>query len=207
MEMEMKMEVKGVEAMVIQKLKQLMNQESLANNKLIIHQLQNSLKNLQSFSNHHHISDVDRLQVVYEFEDEIEKFAFRVAPKKTTTETPFGFLTKQTLFFNYINAHSLSKAIKTKISTFPEHGLTGSSISGSSSAVWPIPKNPTPKWAFSTQSSELNLCVLYMTLFPKDFNIPVRRLLRLWVAEGIVQRSSEYKFAEDLAQKTFPRLG
>ncbi|CAL5383338.1 unnamed protein product [Camellia sinensis] len=33
------------------------------------------------------------------------------------------------------------------------------------------------------------LCLLYLVLFPKEFDIPVRRLVRLWLAEGFVKRS------------------
>ena len=33
-------------------------------------------------------------------------------------------------------------------------------------------------------------CLFYFTLFPQDFDIPARRLIALWVAEGLVQPSS-----------------
>nr|POF10882.1 disease resistance protein rpp8 [Quercus suber] len=36
----------------------------------------------------------------------------------------------------------------------------------------------------------LRPCFLYLRLFPKDYDIPVRRLLRLWLAEGFVKQTS-----------------
>ncbi|XP_021716858.1 putative disease resistance protein At1g58400 [Chenopodium quinoa] len=48
------------------------------------------------------------------------------------------------------------------------------------------------------------LCLLYLTLFPKEFDLSVRRILRLWLAEGFLQRSSG--LGEDLAEKCFDDL-
>ncbi|PON43588.1 NB-ARC domain, LRR domain containing protein [Parasponia andersonii] len=51
-------------------------------------------------------------------------------------------------------------------------------------------------------------CYLYMGLFPKAFEIPIRRLFRLWIAEGFVKpdlRSSD-KTPEDLAEDYFKEL-
>jgi hypothetical protein len=53
------------------------------------------------------------------------------------------------------------------------------------------------------------LCLLYMSLFPKDYDIPVQRLLRLWLAEGFVKRRSrrsQHPLPEDLVQKCFDEL-
>ncbi|KAF5795454.1 putative protein kinase RLK-Pelle-CrRLK1L-1 family [Helianthus annuus] len=50
------------------------------------------------------------------------------------------------------------------------------------------------------------VCLLYLALFPKDYVIPVRRLLRLWVAKGFVKRRLQDPFPEDLAQKCFEKL-
>ncbi|XP_076938010.1 putative disease resistance RPP13-like protein 2 [Bidens hawaiensis] len=50
------------------------------------------------------------------------------------------------------------------------------------------------------------LCLLYMALFPKDYDIPVRRLLRLWLTEGFVRREHKDQFPEDLAQRCFEKL-
>jgi hypothetical protein len=64
----------------------------------MIHQLkgvQKSLEKLRSFS-----KEKDHLRVVYEIEDEIQKFTFRIARQRKR----FGFLTKQTFFFNNVNS-------------------------------------------------------------------------------------------------------
>ncbi|KAH7859653.1 hypothetical protein Vadar_003824 [Vaccinium darrowii] len=48
----------------------------------------------------------------------------------------------------------------------------------------------------------LRPCFLYLALFPKMFEIPVRRLLHLWLAEGFVQTSTEEPrvIPEDMAK-------
>ncbi|XP_059636819.1 disease resistance RPP8-like protein 3 [Cornus florida] len=42
------------------------------------------------------------------------------------------------------------------------------------------------------------LCLLYLAFFPKEFDIPVRRLLRLWLAEGFVPKM----IPEDVVQQS-----
>ncbi|XP_059656404.1 putative disease resistance RPP13-like protein 2 [Cornus florida] len=49
------------------------------------------------------------------------------------------------------------------------------------------------------------LCLLYLALFPKDYDIPVRRLLRLWLAEGFVKRSPTM-IPEDVVEEYFEDL-
>ncbi|KAJ9701579.1 hypothetical protein PVL29_006802 [Vitis rotundifolia] len=44
-------------------------------------------------------------------------------------------------------------------------------------------------------------CLFYFTLFPKDFDIPARRLIALWVAEGLVQPEGENETPEDVAER------
>ncbi|XP_015162082.1 probable disease resistance protein RF45 isoform X2 [Solanum tuberosum] len=51
----------------------------------------------------------------------------------------------------------------------------------------------------------LKLCVLYLVLFPKEYDIPVRRLFRLWLSEGFVN-PKEDKFPEDVVQENFDNL-
>ncbi|KAL3655197.1 hypothetical protein CASFOL_000983 [Castilleja foliolosa] len=48
------------------------------------------------------------------------------------------------------------------------------------------------------------LCLLYMMLFPKEYDIPIRRLQRLWLAEGFVDKSK--KSQEDVVQDYFDNL-
>nr|POE45809.1 putative disease resistance protein [Quercus suber] len=51
----------------------------------------------------------------------------------------------------------------------------------------------------------LRPCFLYFRLFPKDYDIPVRRLLRLWLAEGFVYQSPG-KTPEDMADEYLKQL-
>ncbi|XP_062087852.1 protein RECOGNITION OF PERONOSPORA PARASITICA 7-like [Humulus lupulus] len=50
-------------------------------------------------------------------------------------------------------------------------------------------------------------CYLYMGLFPRAFEIPIRRLFRLWIAEGLVKPDSgSAQTPEDLAEDYFKEL-
>ncbi|CAN4105121.1 unnamed protein product [Withania somnifera] len=51
----------------------------------------------------------------------------------------------------------------------------------------------------------LKLCVLYLVLFPKEYDIPVRRLLRLWLSEGFVKHKPNI-YPEDVVQENFDDL-
>ena len=44
-------------------------------------------------------------------------------------------------------------------------------------------------------------CLFHFTLFPQDFDIPARRLIRLWVAEDLVQPEGENEAPEDVAER------
>ncbi|KAM7523268.1 hypothetical protein LguiA_013170 [Lonicera macranthoides] len=46
---------------------------------------------------------------------------------------------------------------------------------------------------------KLKSCFLYFGVFPEDFHIPVRQLIRLWVAEGFIKEDRARK-AEDIAE-------
>jgi Leucine-rich repeat (LRR) protein len=53
----------------------------------------------------------------------------------------------------------------------------------------------------------LKPCFLYLALFPKGYEIPTRRLLRLWLAEGFVQMSPKASdVPEDVANKYLREL-
>ncbi|XP_022715315.1 probable disease resistance protein RF9 [Durio zibethinus] len=55
--------------------------------------------------------------------------------------------------------------------------------------------------------SYLKPCFLYMGLFPKAIEIPIRRLIHLWVAEGFVTSLPDgYMVEEDLAEMYFEEL-
>lgn len=54
---------------------------------------------------------------------------------------------------------------------------------------------------------QIKPCFLYLGLFPRAFQIPVRRLLHLWLAEGLVTPLPEQNMpSEDLAEKYFKEL-
>ncbi|KAK4837981.1 hypothetical protein QYF36_010072 [Acer negundo] len=55
--------------------------------------------------------------------------------------------------------------------------------------------------------SEIKPCFLYMGIFPKGFEIPVRRLIHLWSAEGfLMPPDPELIDPEDLAEMCFEQL-
>ncbi|KAI3750703.1 hypothetical protein L2E82_21456 [Cichorium intybus] len=180
------MEVKPVVAVVAQKLTDTLNDASVADNIVMRRQLkgiQKSLKNLQSFSKEKDVSEAsrratDHLRVLYDVEDEIEKFAFQVARQRKK----FGFLMKQTFIFNNLNScRRLKRKIKkihTQIPSSSQHGSvrTISDVTTSeecqaddddfshesqelprksSSHVWvisEIPSTPSPRLGFLTRS-------------------------------------------------------
>ncbi|KAG6438215.1 hypothetical protein SASPL_103152 [Salvia splendens] len=62
------------------------------------------------------------------------------------------------------------------------------------------------KSSYNHLDHHLKLCLVYMTLFPRERDIPVRRLIRLWLAEGFVERQKHGGFQEDGAQEYFEDL-
>ncbi|RWR84919.1 disease resistance protein RPM1-like protein [Cinnamomum micranthum f. kanehirae] len=46
----------------------------------------------------------------------------------------------------------------------------------------------------------LKCCFLYCSLFPEDYAIPRKRLIRLWVAEGFIEECGEYTLEEVAAE-------
>ncbi|CAL5334281.1 unnamed protein product [Camellia sinensis] len=61
--------------------------------------------------------------------------------------------------------------------------------------------------SYEKLSSRLKLCFLYLVMFPKSYEIPTRRLLQLWVAEGFVQTSNEPSIdSQDIAMTCLKEL-
>ncbi|KAF5953445.1 hypothetical protein HYC85_006301 [Camellia sinensis] len=61
--------------------------------------------------------------------------------------------------------------------------------------------------SYEKLSSRLKLCFLYLAMFPKSYEIPTRRLLQLWVAEGFVQTSNEPSIdSQDMAMTCLKEL-
>nr|POE48548.1 disease resistance protein rpm1 [Quercus suber] len=52
----------------------------------------------------------------------------------------------------------------------------------------------------------LKPCFLYLAVFPKAYEISIRRLLQLWLAHGFVQTLPEASVAEDVAKKYLEEL-
>ncbi|XP_044476251.1 putative disease resistance RPP13-like protein 3 [Mangifera indica] len=59
--------------------------------------------------------------------------------------------------------------------------------------------------SFDDLPSELKVCFLYLGLFPEDHEIKIRKLIRLWVAEGLVLQKGENTM-EELAENYLDRL-
>ena len=49
-------------------------------------------------------------------------------------------------------------------------------------------------------------CLFYFGLFPQNFEIPARRLIALWIAEGLVYPKEETETPEDVAKKYLTKL-
>ncbi|CAA3004523.1 late blight resistance homolog R1A-10 [Olea europaea subsp. europaea] len=54
--------------------------------------------------------------------------------------------------------------------------------------------------SYNNLPQHLKGCYLYMGIFPEDFNIPVKELLKLWIAEGFVKSTGPKTF-EDAAEE------
>ncbi|KAL0356298.1 UNVERIFIED_CONTAM: ToMV resistance protein Tm-2(2) [Sesamum radiatum] len=59
----------------------------------------------------------------------------------------------------------------------------------------------------------LRACFLYFGMFPEDFEIPVRELIRMWIAEGFIQQKSSVtleeiaeNYLEDLINRNLVRV-
>ncbi|CAA3027697.1 late blight resistance homolog R1A-10 [Olea europaea subsp. europaea] len=56
--------------------------------------------------------------------------------------------------------------------------------------------------SFDNLPYHLKTCFLYFGIFPEDFQIPVWKLLRLWIAEGFIQQSEGMNMSlEDIAEE------
>ncbi|XP_058186321.1 putative inactive disease susceptibility protein LOV1 [Rhododendron vialii] len=66
----------------------------------------------------------------------------------------------------------------------------------------PVPLSSILSLSYRKLPFVLRPCFLYLALFPKMYEIPIRRLLHLWLAEGFVQTSTEARseVPEDVAQ-------
>ncbi|KAM1577688.1 hypothetical protein ACFX1Z_039335 [Malus domestica] len=65
---------------------------------------------------------------------------------------------------------------------------------------------PTLKLSYDVLPSHLKQCFAYCSLFPPDYDISVKRLTRLWVAQGFVKSYDENEGLEDVAYEYYREL-
>ncbi|XP_062117808.1 disease resistance protein RGA2-like isoform X2 [Humulus lupulus] len=65
---------------------------------------------------------------------------------------------------------------------------------------------PTLRLSYDHLASHLKLCFAYCSLFPKDYNIEVKTLVNLWMAQGFLQLSSQDQCLEDVGYDWFINL-
>ncbi|XP_028797486.1 putative disease resistance RPP13-like protein 3 [Neltuma alba] len=61
------------------------------------------------------------------------------------------------------------------------------------------------KLSYDSLPSRVRPCFLYFGIFPEDYEIPVRRLIQLWVAEGFILHSDS-RVREDVAEDYLDEL-
>ncbi|CAO2822510.1 unnamed protein product [Amaranthus hypochondriacus] len=60
--------------------------------------------------------------------------------------------------------------------------------------------------SYTDLPAQYKLCLLYLTLFPKEFDLSHRRIVRLWLAEGFLQCPPGRGLCEDFADECFKDL-
>ncbi|KAG6434869.1 hypothetical protein SASPL_106513 [Salvia splendens] len=132
-----------------------------------------------------------------------------------------------TLFMTKVGSHQDPKGVKKRIIKVCQGlplsiVLLGSLFSMKDRSEWPKTLDRLRNWqaadimklSYNDLDNHLKLCLIYMTLFPREMDIPVRRLQRLWLAEGFVEQPREFhedvnqplEFQEDVAQEYFESL-
>uniref|UniRef100_A0A0E0LI00 Rx N-terminal domain-containing protein n=1 Tax=Oryza punctata TaxID=4537 RepID=A0A0E0LI00_ORYPU len=91
--------------------------------------------------------------------------------------------------------------------------LSYKEIDGHEWELWQLSNNPELSWVASVLNlsyndlpSYLKNCFLYCSLFPEDYRIERKRLIRLWIAEGFVQdRGPETTLADVVERNEYGR--
>lgn len=67
--------------------------------------------------------------------------------------------------------------------------------------------------SYDTLPHYLRACFLYLGMFPEDYEIPVSKLLRMWIGEGFIQHKKDYSleetalnYLEDLINRNLVRI-
>ncbi|CAA3022791.1 late blight resistance homolog R1B-17 [Olea europaea subsp. europaea] len=55
--------------------------------------------------------------------------------------------------------------------------------------------------SFNNLPHHLRACFLYFGMFPEDFQIPMSKLVRLWIAEGLIEKEEHNLNLEDIAEE------
>ncbi|KAI9185592.1 hypothetical protein LWI28_008625 [Acer negundo] len=73
------------------------------------------------------------------------------------------------------------------------------------SKIWDIESNilPVLRLSYYHLPSHLKRCFAYCAILPKDYEFGERELVLLWIAEGLIQQSSDHEQLEDLGGKYF----
>jgi hypothetical protein len=59
------------------------------------------------------------------------------------------------------------------------------------------------KLSYDHLPSQLKQCLVFCSLFPKDFKIEVELLIQLWIAQGFIHSSDRNRRLEDIGQEYF----
>jgi hypothetical protein len=59
--------------------------------------------------------------------------------------------------------------------------------------------------SYTDLPQRLKPCFLYFSIYPEDFEIPVKQLIHMWVAEGFIQHAGD-RFLEDVAEDYLEEL-
>lgn len=70
------------------------------------------------------------------------------------------------------------------------------------------------RWSYDILPDHLKVCFLYIGIFPEDFEIPVRKLASLWIAEGFIEQKQDIsreetaeEYLEELIDKNLVLVG
>ncbi|XP_058079924.1 putative disease resistance protein RGA3 [Magnolia sinica] len=79
------------------------------------------------------------------------------------------------------------------------------------SEIWNLPEEdnhilPALKLSYYHLPSHLKQCFAYCSIFPKNYRIEKKKLIRLWMAEGFLQSSDGIKQMEDIGGEYFNNL-
>ncbi|XP_010918023.2 disease resistance protein RGA2 [Elaeis guineensis] len=77
--------------------------------------------------------------------------------------------------------------------------------------IWKLSKDvvgilPILNLSYDHLPPHLKRCFTYCSVFPKDYKFEIKRLIQLWMAEGLIDTSNTYQNAEDIGRQYFESL-